>query len=163
MEHKQERELPPFKWPTDMCFVCGQANPNGLGLKFVLGEDGNSCVCEFKLGDAATGPPGYAHGGIIAAILDEAMGKANRFKKKVALTRRMKVEYLRPVPLGELLVVEGRVRRTFGRALYNYAELRSAKGTLLACSRGKFLTIDAEKMFGPVQSAQHKNEQTVDR
>jgi len=37
---------------------------------------------------------------------DEAMGKANKLKSKVALTRRMQVEYLRPVPLGQPLVVE---------------------------------------------------------
>ena len=75
------------------------------------------------------------------------MGKANKLKSKVALTRRMQIEYLRPVPLGQPLVVEGRVSRVRGRAPYNRAELRSAKGEILARSRGTFMTIDAEKMF----------------
>jgi hypothetical protein len=34
-----------------------------------------------------------------------------------------------------------------GRAIYNSAELRNADGVVLARSRGKFLSIDAEKMF----------------
>ena len=76
------------------------------------------------------------------------MGKANKLKSRVALTRRMEVEYLRPVPLGQPLVVEGRVSRMNGRAIYNRAELRNAKGAVLARSRGKFLAINAEKMFG---------------
>jgi acyl-CoA thioesterase FadM len=75
------------------------------------------------------------------------MGKANKLKNKVALTRRLEVEYLRPVPLGQPLVAEGRISRMRGRALYNTAELRSATGDVLARSRGTFLAIDAEKMF----------------
>ncbi len=115
---------------------------------FAPGEDGKSYRCEFSLASSFAGPPGHAHGGIIAAILDEAMGKANKLKSKVALTRRIEVEYLRPVPLGQPLVVEGRVSRMAGRALYNRAELRSARGEVLARSRGKFLAINEKKMFG---------------
>jgi uncharacterized protein (TIGR00369 family) len=118
-----------------------------LHLSFALSSGGKSYICEFELGIGFSGPPGHAHGGIIATILDEAMGKANKLKNKVALTRRMEVEYLRPVPLGQPLVAEGRVGRVIGRALYNHAELRNAKGVVLARSRGKFLAIDARKMF----------------
>jgi uncharacterized protein (TIGR00369 family) len=46
-----------------------------------------------------TGPPGHCHGGIIATILDDAMGKVNKLRHVVALTREMTVEYLKPVPL----------------------------------------------------------------
>jgi len=140
-------ELPPRSWSRDRCFGCGAANPSGLQLKFVLSPGGRSYLCEFELSAQFGGPPGHAHGGIIATILDEAMGKANKLKGKIALTRRMEVDYLRPVPLGQPLVAEGRISRVRGRTLYNRAELRSAKGVVLASSRGKFLTIDAEKMF----------------
>jgi uncharacterized protein (TIGR00369 family) len=116
-------------------------------LNFALSPSGRSYVCEFALGAQFGGPPGHAHGGIIATVLDEAMGKANKLKGKVALTRRLEVEYLRPVPLDQPLVAEGRISRMLGRVLYNHAELRSAAGIVLARSRGKFLSIDAEKMF----------------
>jgi uncharacterized protein (TIGR00369 family) len=142
-----DHDVPSAFWPGDLCFGCGPANSQGLQLRFALSPGGNSYTCEFELGASFVGPPGYAHGGIIATVLDEAMGKANKLKSKVALTRRMEVEYLRPVPLGKPLVVEGRVSRTRGRALYNRAEIRNARGSVLARSRGKFLTIDAEKMF----------------
>jgi uncharacterized protein (TIGR00369 family) len=145
--HAIDHDMPSITWQRDGCFGCGPANPNGLQLKFQLSPGGKSYACEFQLGDSFVGPPGHAHGGIIATILDEAMGKANKLKSKVALTRRMEIEYLRPVPLGQLLVVEGRVSRMSGRALYNTAELRSVKGEVLARSRGKFLAINAEKMF----------------
>lgn len=134
-------------WQRNLCFGCGPANPGGLQLKFVLSPTGRSYLCEFELSAQFGGPPGHAHGGIIATILDEAMGKANKLKGKVALTRRLEVDYLRPVPLDQPLVAEGSVRRVRGRAIYNHAELRNANGVVLARSRGKFLTIDAEKMF----------------
>jgi uncharacterized protein (TIGR00369 family) len=146
-KHTHDHDVPSQSWQRDACFGCGPANPSGLHLNFALSPDGKSYICEFELGIHFSGPPGHAHGGIIATILDEAMGKANKLKSKVALTRRMEVEYLRPVPLGRPLVVEGRVSRVRGRALYNSAELRGAKGEVLARSRGKFLAIDAKKMF----------------
>jgi uncharacterized protein (TIGR00369 family) len=146
--HAPDHDVPSLTWQRDGCFGCGPANPSGLHLKFELSPGGKSYACEFQLGSNFVGPPGHAHGGIIATILDEAMGKANKLKSRVALTRRMEVEYLRPVPLGKPLVVEGRVSKMTGRTLYNTAELRSVKGEVLARSRGKFLVINPEKMFG---------------
>ena len=145
--HAHDHDVPSATWERDGCFGCGPANANGLHLNFAMSPAGNSYICEFSLGSSFVGPPGHAHGGIIATILDEAMGKANKLKSKVALTRRMQVEYLRPVPLGQPLVVEGRVLRTRDRVLYNRGELRNAKGEVLARSRGTFLVINPDKMF----------------
>ena len=137
----------PRPWKRDYCFGCGPANPVGLRLNFELSSGGDSYVAEFKLGTQFGGPPGHAHGGIIATILDEAMNKANKLQRRVALTRRIEVEYLRPIPLGRPLVAEGRIGSVRGRASYNRAEIRNREGAVLARSRGKFLVVDAEKMF----------------
>ena len=92
----------------------------------------------------------------------EAMSKANKLKanklnNKVALTRRIQVEYLRPVPLAQPLVVHGRVSRMSGRVLYNRAELRNATGRLLARARGTFLTVNAEQMFARELENERRN------
>ena len=68
------------------CFGCGHDNPQGMRLKFSLDEDSRQAICHFKLSRKYTGPPGHAHGGIIATILDEAMGKVNKFRNVLALT-----------------------------------------------------------------------------
>ena len=85
--------------PRNTCFVCGPDNPEGMRLVFTLDEERNTFVCHFNLGDRYTGPPGHCHGGIIASILDDAMGKVNKLRHVVALTKEMTVEYLKPVPL----------------------------------------------------------------
>lgn len=136
-----------IKIPRNHCFGCGPDNPEGMRLDFQLNEPGRSFVCRFKLAKKYVGPPGHAHGGIIATILDEAMGKANKLKHVIALTREMKVEYLRPVPLGQTLIAEGRNRLVRGRVHHNIAEIRSESGEVLARSTGKFIAIDPQKMF----------------
>lgn len=135
------------KIPKNHCFGCGPDNSEGMQLRFELDEKNRSFVARFKLSGRYVGPPGHAHGGIIATILDEAMGKVNKLRHVIALTREMKVEYLRPVPLGKLLVAEGREKYVRGREHINVAEIRDENGHVLARSRGKFIAIDPERMF----------------
>jgi acyl-CoA thioesterase FadM len=71
----------------------------------------------------------------------------NKLRHVIALTKEMTVEYVKPVPLGKPLVVEGRERSVRGRVHTNIAEIRNEEGVVLARSRGKFIAIDAEKMF----------------
>ena len=129
------------------CFACGDNNPEGMHLKFTYDEKRNCFVCRFRLGKRYTGPPGHAHGGIIATILDDAMGKVNKLRHVVALTSQITVDYLKPVPLNKPLRVESREVRVRGRRHINMAEILNPKGEALARSRGLFIAIDPEKMF----------------
>src|ERR1041385_8976183 len=85
------------------CFACGKDNRDGMQLKFFLDEAARRAICEFKLSRKYTGPPGHAHGGIIATILDEAMGRLTRSRNVFPFTIPMKFPYLKPVPLGKPL------------------------------------------------------------
>jgi len=91
------------------------------------------------------GGSGFLHGGIIALLLDEAMGKAARFHSEHAVTAELRVEYKRPIPAGAEIVVEGFVTRRDGRQLYHEGEIRTAAGVLLARGEGRFVVIDREK------------------
>jgi len=57
------------------CFVCGGSNSHGIGVTWYAREDG-SIFTDVTLTEAQQGPPGLAHGGASAALLDEAMGAA---------------------------------------------------------------------------------------
>jgi len=105
------------------CFVCGLDNPDGMHLQFTLDEERRTFVCHFNLPKRYTGPPGHCHGGIIATILDDAMGKVNKLRNVVAVTKEMTVEYLKPVPLHTPLRVEGREVAVHGRQHVNMAEI----------------------------------------
>ena len=129
------------------CFGCGKNNPDGMRLKFSYDEERDSFVCRFRLGKRYTGPPGHRHGGIIATILDEAMGKVNKLRHVIALTSEIKVNYLKPVPLNKALRVESREVSVRGRRHVNMAEILDGKDQVLARSRGLFIAIDPHRMF----------------
>ncbi len=129
------------------CFGCGTANPDGMRLRFTYDEERHCFVCRFRLGKRYTGPPAHCHGGIIATILDEAMGKVNKLRHVVALTSEITVNYRKPVPLNKPLRVESREVEVKGRKHINMAEILNDKDEVLARSQGVFIAIDPHKMF----------------
>jgi uncharacterized protein (TIGR00369 family) len=98
-------------------------------------------VATATISDLYEGPPGYLHGGIIATLLDEAMSKANRARGVTAMTRQMTVEYLRPVPSGAAIRIEGRVSRSEGRKHWTDARIVGVDGATLAQASGLFLAM----------------------
>jgi len=130
------------------CFACGKNNPDGMRLRFTYDEDRDCFVSRFRLGKRYTGPPGHCHGGIIATILDEAMGKVNKVRNVVAVTAEITVNYLKPVPLNKPLRVESREVSVKGRRHINEGEILNQNGEVLARGRGLFIAIDPHKMFG---------------
>lgn len=75
------------------------------------------------------------------------MGKVNKFRKVVALTKKMEVEYLKPVPLGKPLKVIGHEQQVSGRQHINVAEICNDKGEVLARSTGTFVAVDVSRVF----------------
>lgn len=58
------------------CFVCEAANPAGLGVEFFADTDDDAVVADFSLDQRFSGAPSYVHGGVVLAVLDEAMAWA---------------------------------------------------------------------------------------
>jgi uncharacterized protein (TIGR00369 family) len=143
------------------CFGCGPANPQGLHLSFTLatplGSEVLTATSHFSLTRLHEGAKGYVHGGIIATLLDEAMSKLNRPLNVLAMTRHMEVDYLRPAPVAQPLVLIGRHLRRDGRKLFHEAELQRADGSVLARGKGLFIVLDPEKL-----TAAHMNLPTAD-
>jgi uncharacterized protein (TIGR00369 family) len=131
--------------PKNKCFACGPDNADGMHLKFRFDKQRQMFVCRFRLDRRYTGPPGHCHGGIIATILDEAMGKVNKLREVIALTKQMTVEYLRPVPLNQPLRVESREVSVRGRRHVNMAEILNGKNEVLARGRALFIAIDPSR------------------
>jgi uncharacterized protein (TIGR00369 family) len=127
------------------CFGCGETNKSGLRLKFFVDER-QQVISHVRLARRFEGPPGYAHGGIIATLLDEAMSKGNRQHGVTAMTRHMEIEYLRPVPLQQALTLIGRHTSHQGRKHHCEAEIIDGTGTVLARGKALFIAVDLNKM-----------------
>lgn len=131
--------------PDNPCFGCGGGNARGMKLTFERDDARQRIVGRFRLGEEFQGGSGYLHGGIIALLLDEAMGKAARFHAEHAVTADLRIQYKRPIPANAEITVEGFVTRRDGRQLYHEGEIRDAEGKLLARGEARFVVIDREK------------------
>lgn len=134
--------------PKNHCFGCGKENPQSMRLRFAYDEASRQVMARFRLSKRYSGPPGYCHGGIIATVLDEAMAKLNKPNQVTAVTARMTVDYLKPVPLHRPLYIEARETGTRGRRRLRSAVIHNEDGVILARGRGIFIAIDPHKMFG---------------
>ncbi|MGB9433014.1 MAG: PaaI family thioesterase [Candidatus Acidiferrum sp.] len=138
---------------TNHCFGCGAANAAGMKLAFDLDLDARRSRGCFTLGPNYAGGGGFAHGGIIAVVLDEAMGKISRLAGESAVTAEMNIEYRKPVPVNKAIVVEGWQEEAKGRNRFRVAEIRDLHGNLLARGKGRFVTVN-EAHFTEAQPGQ---------
>ena len=99
----------------------------------------------FRLGTEYQGGPGFIHGGVIATVLDEVMGKVCRFREVRAVTAELNIEYLKPVPVDADLVVEGYELEMKGRNLFLVGDIRDVSGKVLARGKGRFVIVSAKQ------------------
>jgi acyl-coenzyme A thioesterase PaaI-like protein len=115
MQNQQNNPL--HKQPNSYrCFVCGIKNPFGLQLSFY--DNGiDEVLCEYTIPDRYQGYPGIAHGGIVAAILDEVVGRVSMIGDHLhfMMTATMELKYRQPVPLNTPLKIVGRLLKDRGR------------------------------------------------
>jgi uncharacterized protein (TIGR00369 family) len=130
--------------PANLCFGCGGANDRGMLLTFEQLDDAKRIRGNFRLGPEYQGGAGFIHGGIIATVLDEVMGKVCRFRGVHAVTAELSIEYLKPVPVDADLVVEGYELEMSGRNLFMAGEIRDVAGLLLARGKGRFVVLKAQ-------------------
>ncbi|MBF6599688.1 MAG: PaaI family thioesterase [Dehalococcoidia bacterium] len=124
-----------------MCFACGEKNERGLHMQFR--REGERAVCDYTPCAYQQGYPGRMHGGVVATLIDEAMGWAVYHAAAWAATARLSVRFRRPVQIDVPLRIEAWVTRDRSRLIELRAEVRDASGALLAEGDGAFMTLDA--------------------
>ena len=117
------------------------ANERGMLLTFEQDDEAKRIRGNFRLGAEYQGGAGFIHGGIIATVLDEVMGKVCRFRGVHAVTAELTIEYLQPVPVDVDLVIEGCETEMTGRNLFMVGEIRDVSGNVLARGKGRFVMI----------------------
>jgi uncharacterized protein (TIGR00369 family) len=124
----------------ELCFGCGQANLFGLQLELFRRPEGG-VEGRFFVKQDHQGPPGYAHGGVIATALDEAMSLLVHQRGQLALTGRLEVDLLAPVPVGTFVEVSAVVSSVEGRRILAEASAQDEAGTALGKARGTFVEV----------------------
>lgn len=131
--------LPPHQ-PN--CFGCGPRNPAGLHLRCMVTEEG--VAGSFRLEEHHEGGPGIAHGGVVAAVLDDLLGYLLYRLGHPMVTARLEIDYRLPVPLLVDVAATARIVSVEGRKVWTEGELRAPGGPVYAQARGLFVRVPPE-------------------
>lgn len=93
----------------------GTANPRAPGLRMLIDPDASAPTAHGSVtaGAAFAGPPGFVHGGIIAGLLDEAIGwlAAATMPDAAVVTGKLSVRFCAPTPVDQPLKLQVTVTR----------------------------------------------------
>lgn len=137
-------------YPDDFahCYGCGRLNPTGLQIK-TRWDDGET-VATFSPDPSHIAVPGFVYGGLIASLIDcHAMGTAAAASERAAgraigdgpaprfVTASLRIDYLRPTPLGPTLELRGRAevasaRKVIVDVTVSAAGVVTARGQVVA-------------------------------
>lgn len=123
-----------------MCYACGADNERGLHMEFR--REGDRAICDYTPCAYQQGYPGRMHGGVVATLIDEAMGWAVYGARQWGATARLSLRFRRPVGLDETLRVEAWITNNRSKLIELRAEVRDTSGALLAEGEGTFMKLD---------------------
>lgn len=112
-------------------------------------DDEGVLTSEFTLTEAHQGPPGHAHGGSSAAVLDEAMGLVVWAAGHKVAAVNIEINYHKPLPLNQPLVVEAHIAQVDDRKIFSAGEIKLADSTVAVSGRGIYVV--APKLFEEVR------------
>jgi len=131
------------------CFVCGLENEHGLHLNFYQTESGD-VVVDYEVPDHFQGYPGVVHGGIVASLVDEVLGRVHigpdPQNPRFMFTAKMTVNYRKNVPTGKPIKIVGRAVNSKRRTATSVAEIFGPDGELLAEAEALLVDVPAEKL-----------------
>ncbi len=116
------------------CFVCGVENKHGLHLRFYENEEGDVIV-ETTVSDHFQGYPGVVHGGIVASLVDEALGRVHMGpadNPRFMFTAKLTVQYRKPIPTEKPIRIVAHGIKKKRRSATSKAEIFGPDGELLA-------------------------------
>ena len=140
MQRSGDEEILRFP-PESGCFGCSSQNAGGLQLAFK--RKGDEIHVDYSIPDRFHGAPAIAHGGIVAAIMDEVSCAAVFFmRSRHVVTGELTVRYAKPCPVETPLLFRARIlSESHGRYAVVEAEAER-NGVALARSTGKFFYVE---------------------
>ncbi|MCA9896748.1 MAG: PaaI family thioesterase [Ardenticatenaceae bacterium] len=141
---------------TSYCYGCGRLNEKGLQIKSYW--EGEQSVARYVPRPEHMAIPGYVYGGLLASLVDchgtgtaaaaTARAENREMDSEPAIrfvTGSLKVDYLRPTPLGPVLELRGTVKELKPRKVVIAIDLL-ADGEV--CVRGEVIAVRLPENWG---------------
>ena len=156
-------------YPDDVahCYGCGRLNPHGLHIR--SSWDGDETIAVLTPREYHTAMPGYVYGGLIASLVDchgtgsaalaayRACGRGPGSSPPLRfVTASLKVDYLRPTPMGIPLMARGRIKEVKPRKVVVDIEVIAggevcARGNVVAVLMPEHMATDSSGQPSPLQ------------
>lgn len=130
------------------CFVCGLENEYGLHLRFYETEEGEVTV-ETTVPDHFQGYPGIVHGGIVASLVDEALGRVHMGSPenpRFMFTAKINVNYRKPVPTEKPIRIVANAVKSKRRSATSICVIYGPDGELLAEAEAVLVNVPEETL-----------------
>jgi len=137
------KKLPPYPG----CFVCGQGNPIGFQLDFF--QKGDEVYAEFVPDEVHQSFKGMFHGGLLTAVLDDAMWRIPFLRRMITLTARIEVRFRKPVKTSEKIFVSAKLDKMKGKGIIVKSWVKNRHDETLAEGTGLFLPAPKEFQDDP--------------
>ena len=133
------------------CFVCEPRNDAGLGIEFYRDSATEAVIASFELDGRFSGAPSYVHGGLVLAVLDEAMAWSTiALSGCFAVTKETATRFRAPVKVGSRYDVRATVASDDGEQLICEAEVSDQSGRTCATARATFVPLGPAQMTDAV-------------
>lgn len=126
-------------------FVSGDPEGDRFRVRYYRRESDGVLAGKVWFGPGTEGPPGRAHGGAVAAILDEAMSAAAWMNGHEIVVARVTAELRRTIPVGTVATFETEVVRVEGKKVTVEAVLMDGEGRTLARGESLLVALGAER------------------
>jgi len=125
----------PFDAPSlvgnSLRFVSGEPDGNRFRVTYFKNEAGR-LVARAWFGPETEGPPGHAHGGAMAAVLDEVLGLAAWAAGHPIVVGNLNINFRQLLPLLQVMQVESEVVSVEGRKVKVHGKIVDSEGTVYA-------------------------------
>jgi acyl-coenzyme A thioesterase PaaI-like protein len=128
----------------------GTMNPMAPPVTYEYGE--NSITAKARFHEGYQGPPACVHGGLVAALLDDALGRTRHLTGRNCVTGSLNISYKRPTPINADLTVEARIDEIHERKFLVTGEILH-EGQVTASASAVFVFLDDKKFNALVSDA----------
>ncbi len=136
----------PKEYGMGRSFVGGDDDKNRLIVQYYIRKEDKRFYSKVYFGEKAQGPPFHAHGGSMAAVLDEAMGLGAWVANESVVAASINIEYKKMLKLLQVVTIETWVDKVEGRKVWMKSEIRDKEGLLYTKGTGLYITVPKEKV-----------------
>ena len=128
-------------------FIAGESDNRRIGIKYFKRKTDNKLVAKVWFGIGSEGPPDYAHGGSMAAVLDEVLGTVGWINNYPILVAKLTLEFKNLLPINNEMYAEAQIDKIDGKKVYSSGRIVDSKGKVFATGEALLITLPREKVL----------------